>query len=76
MASRAYVGADITPFCIALQPFGRVIGQTPMMAPPERPATLLARVRTQLEALRAAIFSFLGGQKPSSSDGGTGGAVG
>jgi hypothetical protein len=47
------------------------------MAPPERPATLLARVRTQLDALRAAIFSFLGGQKPSSSEeGGTGGAVG
>ena len=29
-----------------------------------------------LDALRAAIFSFLGSQKPRSSDGGTGGAVG
>jgi hypothetical protein len=46
------------------------------MAPPERPATLLARVRTQFDALRAAIFSFLGSQKPRSSEGGTGGAVG
>jgi hypothetical protein len=46
------------------------------MAPPERPATLLARVRTQLDAIRASILSYLGSQKPSSSEGGTGGAVG
>jgi hypothetical protein len=46
------------------------------MAPPERPASLLARVRSQLDAVRAAILSYLGGQKPTSSDGGTGGAVG
>jgi hypothetical protein len=46
------------------------------MALPEPPSTLLARLRIRLEALRAAIFSFLSGQKPRSSEGGTGGAVG
>jgi hypothetical protein len=45
------------------------------MAPFERPSTFLARVRSQLDAVRAAILSYLG-QKPRSSEGGTGGAVG
>jgi hypothetical protein len=45
------------------------------MAPYERPSTFLARVRSQLDAFRAAILSYLG-QKPRSSEGGTGGAVG
>jgi hypothetical protein len=46
------------------------------MAPNDRPSTLLARVRSQLDAIRAAILSYLGGEKPTSPDGGTGGAVG
>jgi len=62
-------------FDLATQPFRFAIGQTPTMAPYERPSTFLARVRSQLDAFRAAILSYLG-QKPRSSEGGTGGAVG
>ena len=46
------------------------------MAPIERPSTLLARVRSYLDAVRAAVLGYLGGDKPTSPDGGTGGAVG
>ena len=47
-----------------------------MMAHPERPPTLLARVGTHLVAVRAALAALLRGPKPRSSEGGTGGAVG
>ena len=77
MASRAYVGADITLFCLDLQPFPFVVGQNPEMAPIERPSTLLARVRSYLDAVRAAVLGYLGGPKPTQpEEGGTGGAVG
>ena len=46
------------------------------MAPIERPSTLLARVRSQIDAIRAAILNYLGGDKPTSPEGGSGGAVG
>jgi len=46
------------------------------MAPNDRPSTLLARVRSQIDAIRAAILNYLGGAKPTSSEGGSGGAVG
>ncbi|HZM50782.1 MAG TPA: hypothetical protein VFE68_09835 [Vicinamibacteria bacterium] len=46
------------------------------MAPNDRPSTLLARVRSQIDAIRAAILNYLGGDKPTSSEGGSGGAVG
>ena len=77
MASRAYVGADITLFYFDLQPFPFAVGQTPTMAPIERPSTLLARVRSYLDAVRAAVLGYLGGPKPTQpEEGGTGGAVG
>jgi len=77
VASRAYVGADITLFYFALQPFPLAVGQNPTMAPLERPSTLLARVRSYLDAVRAAILGYLGGPKPTQpEEGGTGGAVG
>jgi len=47
-----------------------------MMAHSERPPTLLARVRTHLVAVRAALSALLRGPKPNPSEGGTGGAVG
>ena len=46
------------------------------MAPNERPSTLLARVRSQIDAIRAAILNYLGSEKPPSPEGGAGGAVG
>jgi hypothetical protein len=46
------------------------------MAPIERPSTLLARVRSYLDAVRATVLSYLGGDKPTSPEGGAGGAVG
>jgi hypothetical protein len=63
-------------FDFAVQPSRVAIGQTPTMAPIERPSTLLARVRSYLDAVRAAVLGYLGGEKPTSPDGGTGGAVG
>jgi hypothetical protein len=47
------------------------------MAPTERPSTLLARVRSYFDAVRAAVLGYMGGQKPTQpEEGGTGGAVG
>ena len=46
------------------------------MAPIERPSTLLARVRSYLDAVRAAILGDLRDDEPTSPEGGTGGAVG
>ena len=46
------------------------------MAPNEPPSTFLARLRTYLDAVRAAIRSYLADTGPDSPDGGTGGAVG
>ena len=63
-------------FDVAVQPSRVLIGQTPTMAPIERPSTLLARVRIQIDAIRAAILNYLGGDKPPSPEGGGGGAVG
>ena len=63
-------------FAVAVQPSRVLIGQTPTMAPIERPSTLLARVRSYLDAVRATVLSYLGGDKPTSPEGGAGGAVG
>jgi hypothetical protein len=46
------------------------------MAPNERPSALLARVRSQIDAIRAAILNYLGIETPTSPEGGSGGAVG
>ena len=63
-------------FDFTVPPSRAAIGQTPTMAPIERPSTLLARVRSYLDAVRAVVLGYLGGDKPTSPDGGTGGAVG
>jgi hypothetical protein len=76
VASRAYVGADITLFYLALQPFPLAVGQNPTMAPIERPSTLLARIRSYLDAVRAAVLGYLGQKPTQPEEGGTGGAVG
>jgi hypothetical protein len=65
-----------TQFDVTVQPSRSAIGQTPTMAPNDRPSTLLARVRSQIDAIRAAILNYLGGDKPTSPEGGSGGAVG
>jgi hypothetical protein len=47
------------------------------MAPIENPSTLLARVRSYLDGVRATVLGYLGGKKPTQpEEGGTGGAVG
>jgi hypothetical protein len=57
-------------------PYAAPAVQLQMMAHPERPPTLLARLRTQLVVVRTALSTLLRGPKPNPSEGGTGGAVG